>query len=319
MKKEISTIYNNVMGYCDKEGYTSALKKSFTIPEAKRFDTQNITKVGLDILDAVHCVYDKKRTVYFLECINDVVKKDTVVIEAGVGTGVLSFMSAYKGARVYAVELNKNIYTLAKSIRTFFYDKNILIKNSVELTHGNAFKYSPKEKADVIISENIYTGMFYEKQVQIMNHLLPHLKRNGIVIPSVLTMGIALVNASFPNSAKHGELFVVNEHKDKLNMNVLSNDVIYSTLDFKKKNSTEVDKKIAFTAKKMGVVNGVLIWSTVMLPNGKIIKRQDTIFLNNDILLSLGKTKNITKGDIIIMHLKYTFGSSPRDALFDFI
>ncbi len=319
MQGGVSRIYSAVLHYCKKYGYLKALKKSLKLSESERFNKKKIDSVGLDVLDAVHCVVDKKRTDFFLKCIDAVVKKDDVVIEAGIGTGVLSFMSAAKGAQVYGIELNQKIFLLAKNILKTFYKKNIFAKNAIRFLKKDATQYIPIKKADVIISENIYTGMFYEKQIQIMNHLVTYLKKGGIVIPSKLVMGLTLVGAVFPDGEQKKDLFVVSEYKNGLLSQDFSQAIIYETLHFNKKNKLRVNKKIKLKIKKTGEANAVLLWNKVFLPDGNIIDRFDTVFLNNDIIIPLSEMKQVKRGDTITLHIRYTFGSLPKDALFKIV
>ncbi|MBI2050171.1 MAG: 50S ribosomal protein L11 methyltransferase, partial [Candidatus Staskawiczbacteria bacterium] len=296
--------------------YIKALKKSLITTESKRFNKKNINNIGLDVLDSVHCVYDKHRTDFFLNCINKIVKKGDIVIEAGTGTGILSIMSSVKGAHVYSIELNKKIIYLAKKIISLFSKKKVINDDSIDLIQSNAIKYKPSQKANIIISENIYTGMFYEKQVQIMNNLSRFLKRGGVVIPSGLVMGVILVHANFPHKTAKNELFNVIEYKDKLSICDISESMIYENFNFAKKNKLQVNKKIKLEIIEDGNINGILLWSKVTLPDGKIIGRFDTTFLNNDILFPLMPIKKVKKGNIVKLHIKYIFGSKPKQAIF---
>lgn len=309
-------VYKTVMKYCKNEGYIKALEKSLTTTESKRFNKKNINNIGLDVLDSVHCVYDKHRTDFFLNCINKVVQKNDVVIEAGSGTGILSIMSSVRGANVYSIELNKKIIYLAKAIISFFAENKFISKNSINLIQANAIRYKPSQKADIIISENIYTGMFYEKQVQIMNHLSKFLRRGGVTIPSGLVMGAILVHANFPHQTEKNELFNIVEYKGKLSIQELSESITYNNLNFSKKNKLQINKKIKLKIIKNGNINGILLWSTVILPDGKTIDRFDTTFLNSDILFPLIIAKEVKKSDIVKLHIKYIFGSKPKQAIF---
>jgi predicted RNA methylase len=318
IKNKAERIYKAVLKYCKDNGYIKALKKSLSLSEGERFNQKKIDGVGLDVVDAVYCVYDKPRTDFFLNCINDTVKEGDVVIEAGVGTGILSVMSSIKGAKVYGIELNQRIFQLAKRIISSFSQK-IIDKNSIKLIKTDATTYKPLEKADAIISENIFTGMFYEKQVQIMNNLSRFLKKDGVVIPSGLVMGVILVNVKFPYQPKKNELFNMVEYEDQLSLRNISESAIYETLDFSKRNKLLVNKKIALKIVKDGEINGILLWNTVPLPDGKVIGRSDTTFLNSDILFPSDKIKKVKKGDIVTLRMKYAFGSKPESAIFKII
>ena len=78
---------------------------------------------GLETVDAVHCVLDKNRTFAFLEAIERSVKPGEVVVEAGLGTGILAVMAATLGAEVYGIEINKDTLGLARRALQGVYKK----------------------------------------------------------------------------------------------------------------------------------------------------------------------------------------------------
>lgn len=319
MIKESEKIYNIILKYCKDRGYIKNLKKSLKVTESERFDNKKIKTKGLDIVDAVYCIYDKPRTEFFLNCINEIVKINDVVIEAGTGTGILSFASVLRGARVYSIELNKKIYLLAKKIFSILFSKNIIHKSSISFINTDATKYKFDSTADVIINENIYTGMFYEKQVQIGNNLVKYLKKGGVAIPSEIIMGIMLVKASFPYRPKKNELFNVVEYGEKLSIKTLSESKVYDCLSFTKKNKLSINTKVDLKIIGSGEVNGILIWNKVVLPDKTTIDRWDTTFLNSDILLYAPLMKKVKKGDIVTLHIQYKYGSNPKQAKFNLI
>ncbi len=315
----VKSIYQNVYSFCRVNGYIAKLRNSLKIVEGERFDQKNISDVGLDILDAIHCVEDKHRSMFLMNEVIKNIKPKNFVIEAGVGTGLLSFVVAAKKAKVVGLEINKDVFTLAQKIKLLITKRLNLDGLLINFLQTDALKYIPEQKADMIISENIYTGMFYEKQIQIMNHLRKYLKKDGIVVPLGLRMGIYIAETNFLTKPKPGELFVPDQLGGKLKVKPLSQSVIYSILNFSKSNKILVDKKINFKIIENGIANSVLIWTEVLLKDDKIIGRQDTTFLNSDIIIATSFSKQIQKGNKIKMKVKYKFGSKPKNAIFSLI
>lgn len=316
IKRDPKTVYNVVHDFCDENGYLAQLEKSLSTSEAERFNKLTISKQGLDILDAVHCVEDKKRSIMLLSEIDRMIKPGMRVLEAGIGSGLLSFGAATKDAQVTGLEINKHILGFAKKVQVYSAKKLGFGKEQIAFKSANAITYDYEGKCDAIISENLYTGMFYEKQVEIMNHLVRFLKKGGVTIPSGIISGVALAQTVFPHTPKQQELFVPLQLGKTITTKVLTESIVYSNLDFSKKNTLSINTKLVLPIEKSGTVNSLLVWSEVLLPSGGVIKRKDTIFLNNDIVIALEKPTIVEKGQKVQLHMKYTYGSKPSEASF---
>lgn len=307
-------IYRKVLKYCNDYGLIRKLEDSFSFPEEKLFNKLNISEKGLDILDAVHCVYDKKRTLFFLRELDSVLEDDHVVMEAGIGTGVLSFFASTKSSQVYGFEINPSIYNLAQKIKNHLLDKKILLSEPNFLLK-DATKYKTLKSVDVLISENIYTGMFFEKQVQIVNNLLPFLKDDGLVIPHKLESFFILSETILPKNVKNKDVFIPSkERKIRFRTKTLSNPKSYDLLNFKNKSPLSVKKEMFIMASRDGEINSLIIYNEVIMPSGLVIKRDDTTFLNNDMIIAVQPSLKVKNGDIINVSISYKYGSNPKDA-----
>lgn len=305
--------YDAVYAYCVKAGLIKRLERHLKTTEEERFKKRNISKEGLHLLDAVHCVYDRKRTRIFLEEISAFLKPSSVVIEAGVGTGVLSLYAASVAKRVYGIELNATILKLARRITAAFKASGIF-ETGPHYLHGDATKVELPEKADIIINENIYTGMFFEKQVQIARHLRNYLKPRGKMIPSGMRSYATLVQAAYPSEPKHKELFVPLELPG-MRFHPLSVVKLYDRINFMNPSSRKVDYQNVFVAHGSGTVNGLLIYSEVLLPSGRKIKRHATTFFNNDIVLAISPGLEVKKGSRVRLRVSYAYGDEPAQAV----
>jgi predicted RNA methylase len=309
LMKRPETLYK-VMSFCRKEGYFREIKNEDSEPEAVRFEHKNIKSTGLGVLDAVRCIQDINRTNFFLSEIKKLIKKGDEVLEAGVGTGILSFAAAEQGAQVLGIELNKAILKLAKKIKD---SKNLsFLKNSTHFLHKNALKFKPDQKFDFIISENIYTGMLYEKQVQIMNHLLQFLKRGGKVLPSELLSYISLCEVHTSLLQKKLPLIVVSDIKDKNLYKNLSDEALYSHLKFDRKNKEYLNETKVVKILRSGNINGLYITAQIKMPSGKMLSGSKTSFFGNDIIIPIKSTKKVKKGDKITIRISYKLGGSPK-------
>jgi len=312
-EKQVKQIYDGILRFCDETGLSEKLSKSLTTSENERFDSLNINDTGLDVLDAVHCLIDKQRTNLLIEELRRKINCDDFVIEAGIGTGILSFVASIYAREVVGFEINPNIYALANNIKSYLAGHG-LIGDNIKFILGDARLAKVNTKADLLISENLYTGMFFEKQVQITRSLRGFLKPGAVLVPTGIRSSFELAYVSLP-ATNQIELRVLSEIDENP---VLYSDVCeYDTIRF----GEVVKDEITFTGHvkvtKTGTINSLLISSDVLLCDDNLITRYDTVFMNNDILLTVPSSIEVNIGDIILLRLSYTYGSNPRDSVIE--
>lgn len=311
MKKINSEIiYEKVYKYCKDNGFIAQLRENIATPEAKRFKSKKISQAGLNLLDAVHCLVDKQRTDFFLREIRKNISSTSKVIEAGMGTGVLAFYSATIAEKVYAIEINPLTFKLATKIQQYL-EKFKLLSRKPVLFLKDATKAILPEKVDVVINENIYTGIFFEKQVQIMRQMRKFLKKDGVTIPSGLRSYILLADTTTPNQSRN---LIVPMHEKEITSLALSKPQEYDFVVFKNNMRNGVRTTLQMPITKTGTINSVLIYSEVLMPSGVVVKRNATEFLNNDIILTLPHTYSVKRGELVKLHIIYPYGADPKDA-----
>ncbi|MEP7336558.1 MAG: 50S ribosomal protein L11 methyltransferase [Acidobacteriota bacterium] len=113
------------------------------------------------------CLRDVERTEAFRTAINKAVKSGDVVLDAGAGSGILSFFAAAAGAhKVYAVEFDP---ALADALR-----RNAALNGFaevIEVIAGDVRELRLPVQADVLIAEMIETWLLDELQVPALNAL----------------------------------------------------------------------------------------------------------------------------------------------------
>ncbi|MGE0103366.1 MAG: 50S ribosomal protein L11 methyltransferase [Blastocatellales bacterium] len=113
------------------------------------------------------CLRDAERTEAFGRAIRRVVKPGDVVLDAGAGSGILSFFAAAAGARkVYAVEYDSGLADLLC--------RNIALNGFnevIEVVRGDIREVKLPVQADVLIAELIETWLLDELQIPAMNAL----------------------------------------------------------------------------------------------------------------------------------------------------
>lgn len=209
------------------------------------------------------CLIDKERVRAFKKAILKYVKKNSVVLELGVGSGVLSLIAAKAGARrVYGVEIDPFVANTAiKNIEENGFD------NIIEIITGDAtrMKFNIKEKIDVVISEVLTTGMVDEQQVNIINNLHRQkiISPKTKIIPCRIDTKISLVEVNYK---LYGFNFPMVRHlwrqySNNPSFKVLSKKELVSSYYFNRPIEKKFLKEINFKIVKEGVINGLLIES----------------------------------------------------------
>src|SRR5262249_29776329 len=137
------------------------------------------------------CLKDRVRTEAFRRAIAEVVRPGDVVVDAGAGTGILSFFAAASGAgRVYAVEIDPVLVAnIRASITLNGWD------DVVSVVPGDVTRAELPHGIDVFVGELVDTGLMDEMQVEVITTL----RRRGVIgaatrmIPEQYTSFVELV------------------------------------------------------------------------------------------------------------------------------
>lgn len=253
------------------------------------------------------CLYDKKRTERFKKAINSVVKPGDICIDAGSGTGILALFAAKAGAKkVYAIEQNPRfIHVIKENAKRNGFEKII------KVIKADATKIKFPGKADIIISELMSTGLFFEPQMQVFDNLRKFLKKDGQMIPERFYSSLELVNA---DEKMYGFKMNYDSRFIKLKEKSMSYKKIYDIVFFTKKEPIELKQKIKVKTKKSGIVNAIRITSRVMLAKSIYLGESD-FMLNNEIIF-LKKPVRVAKNKIYKIFIKYRGGQDIQKANF---
>ena len=308
-------IYHETMGFLKEGGYishTNKLLKEESIDD--RMTRIDVPSQGLETVDAVHCVLDKNRTLAFLEAIEKSVELGDVVVEAGLGTGIMAIMAATLGAEVYGIEINKKTFDLARQLSGVFIKKGFFNERSLNLVEADASIWTPVKQIDLIISENIYAGMFYEMQIPIINHLLPFISSSGRVIPESMSSYVILAQVEKPSNKRHGESFSPSQAEGRIfKYQDLSQPFLYSTIDFIRPNDRDCRIDMIIPIIRSGLVNSLLIYSPVKVAEDILLKREDMIFMGEDIFIVIDPPQHVEEGSVARLRMEYTRGGKPED------
>lgn len=314
MSELASQIYHEILVFLKEKGYIYSFNK---LLDRKSFDDR-MTKIdvrssGLDTIDAINCILDKNRTLAFMKVIENTVKPNEKVVEAGVGTGILAILAAALGAEVYGIEINGKTFRLAKDISMMFAKKRLFDEENFNLVLADASTWKPPNKIDIIICENIYTGMFYERQISIANNLLESISSSGRMIPDSMESYVILADAERPLEKVHGELFSAYQAEGRAcKSRELSDPILYDKIYFNKKNQNHCRVDLKIPIKKSGLVNSLLIYSPVRIAQNIVLEREDMIFIGDDIFITIDPPLYVSKGSIARLRMSYDKGGKPE-------
>ena len=122
---------------------------------------------------------DRMRVENYYEAISKHVRPGDVVVDLGTGTGILAFFAALKKpTKVYAIEHSRMV-----EIATRLANENHL--DNVEFCNCNSKDFKIREKADVIIHEQIGSAIFNENMIENVTDLRDRiLKEGGKILPN---------------------------------------------------------------------------------------------------------------------------------------
>lgn len=141
-------------------------------------------------------INDFERNDAYQQAVERAVTPDSLVLEIGTGSGIVSMMAARAGAKkVVTCEVNPVLARVAAAtIAKNGYDDRVTVvpKLSTLLTVGEGGDLP--EKADVFVSELINIGMLAPRMLSVLQHARTHLvKPGGAIIPRASTVYAMLV------------------------------------------------------------------------------------------------------------------------------
>lgn len=146
---------------------------------------------------------DPARMNAFRAAIDFAVPFGSRVLDLGGGTGVLSFFSAQRAAKVWCVERNPELAEAARRLLSMNPGAE-----RVEVTQADAFDYLPPEPVDVVICEMLHVGMLREKQVPVLTSFKRrYLEKFGAplprFVPEAFIQAVQPVSQSFDFGGYH--------------------------------------------------------------------------------------------------------------------
>lgn len=231
---------------------------------------------------------DTDRLAVFYQAINEYDSNNDLAYDLGCGSGVLSYFLASKFKEVVSLEINEKTFDCAKD--------NLADFDNVSVIHSDILSYEFQKKADLIVCEMLDTALIDEEEVPVLNYAKRFLKDGGRIIPRAVINSAELVNLE-----RHYL------HWDEgVNYEILSDEVIYSEIDFLDDIDPNFKATLKLKATKKGLVNGLKITTYTKLTDDIIAGPLP--MLNPPLLIPLDE-KQVKVNDFILVEIKYIMGN----------
>lgn len=262
------------------------------------------TEKAFTAYDIQACLYDRKRVDYLRQAIKNTVQGGDVVVDAGSGSGLLGMIAAQAGAaKVYCLELNPDFLPVieANATRNGIADRIIAVQ-------ADATTYQLPEPVDVVISEVISAGFFYEPQIQIINNLRQRLRPGGSIVPMHMTNYLELIAAQ---EELYGFTFNFDSRFTDLEEDrILTHRVPYLRTDFHQPIDPLITRQVRVLATAAGTANALRITYDIRFANG-VEATEPTEFLLNPQIIFLPGPLPLAPGQGYDVSLSYLASGSP--------
>ncbi len=273
----------------------------------KKKKTSPGTDSAFSSIDIVgQCLTDTERTKLFKKFIEKFVKKNDTVVDLGSGSGILALFAAKSAKKVFAVEYDPYVASIAQGNFDLNKAKNI----ELVISDARTAKFNSVQKFDVVVAEMLTTGIVDEFQVQAINNL----HDQGLVDESTRFIPerqdtyayLVNVNSNFFGKAISMVLHLWKWHNwSNLKLKKLSDEKLLGTVDFRYKNDEKLESEVKFEISKTGIINGMYLTSKSMFDTKNFVG--DTEALNAPIFIPL-PSKKVKKGDRVIARVSYIYG-----------
>lgn len=230
---------------------------------------------------------DNERISSFFEAIMDYDGRKNLAYDLGCGSGILSYFLSSKFCHVISIESDNETYECALG--------NLSSFSNVKIVNSDVLDYNFNKKADLILCEMMDTALIDEEQVPVINHARKFLKKTGKIIPQGIFNIAQLVNLE--REYIHWD--------ENSNHEILSNEVMYSQIDFLDEINPHFECNIPFKIKKDGLANGIKITTITKLTENIVCG--PTPMLNPPLLIPLSSLQ-VNENDLIKVNLKYNIG-----------
>jgi len=258
------------------------------------------------------CLLDFKRTTTLQAAIHATVRPGDVVLDAGAGSGILSFFAAQAGAaKVYSVEVDPHLADcLIRSV-----GRNGL-SDTIEVIQVDIHSARLPRGIDVFICEMMDTGLMEEMQVSCINQL----RERGVLTPRSRLIPFqyeTFVELGYTDFSYYGFKLLMPKH-DWSHYAHGANGWLATAFyphfqavrtqltDFRGAIEPDVRSQFPLKATSSGLVNAVRVSARAHLTKGLVLGATNA--LNGDKILPLERETHVEQGRVYQAHVSYRMG-----------
>ncbi len=281
-----------------------------------------ITSEAFSSVDLVHqCLIDTDKAEAFRTALQNVVQKNSNILECGTGSGILSLIASCAGAKsITAIEFDPYIADIAR--------ENILRNgkdNIITVLREDArnFTFPIGTKFDIVVMEMINTGLVEEMQIQAMNNLHSQnlISPETIVIPALQETYVTLAQTDF---TVHGFTMKMvkqmwREIKPDFVLLQLSEKKLLNRIDFSLQTHELFTTQMQFGIMQTGEINSIILSGWTIVNKEGTIVLGSTFSLNPDIIIPLPSDRKVEKGEIVNLAIEYIFGGGFQNFKVNFV
>ena len=265
----------------------------------------------------LHYHYDMLRDNYrmtaFQQAISQTVQPGMTVVDLGGGTGVLSYFAAMAGAKVYYVERNPELVTVAQR---FLKMNNVA--DQVTIVHEDAARFVPSEPVDVVTCEMLHVGLVREKQTEVIaafkhNYTAKHGPKLPRFIPEATLLALQPVTQTYEFSGFHAPVPLFQPPVAQMpGTTELGLPALYETILYDTNYQHEVAWKGILTMQHAGTLNAWRLVTKNVL--AILVEQQAEICWHNQYLVvPLAEPLEVQMGDRVEVEVAYRFCSELTD------
>lgn len=214
---ELAKEYTRILGLDPASTFSNTENPEFWDPE---YLDETGVNPGMHVRDSLRCLVDFERTNSLLAGIQKTVESmkkeghlNIVGIDAGTGSGILAMGLVAAGCeKVYALEINPATVSFA---RQFINKHGFEDKIGVIQCDATKVKISGLTNVDILVSENLATGLFDEPQYQIIRNLSEYLGPDAKIVPFSSTLFASLGWANWEDMGEE-KFTLVNKLRDRV-------------------------------------------------------------------------------------------------------
>jgi predicted RNA methylase len=268
-------------------------------------------KEAFSSIDQVNqCLFDNERTRQFGEAISRAVRKDSLVLDVGTGSGILAMFAARAGARkVTCLEYDPYIASVARrNIKRNGYSDII----DVIEADATSFEFQPNTIYDAVIMEMLTTGLIDEHQVAAVNnlHRAGVVNCNTVFIPKSLHTYVAPAIVDFDVCGFQMDTCMHLWHGFDLHprVEIMAEKLLLNSIDFRKVSDTIFIGEARFNVDPhmKRQVNCAYLTSICDLNDKKSIGA--TLSLNAPVAIPFEENLSDRKTNELTIKITYSFG-----------